>query len=1704
MADDDNNKKTPPADVAATPESTSFVPPSLASFISKAQATLDDVQSSLHFDSPESNATNNASVSMDQDTSFVSMREDEDDKKLKKHVLDKINNRSRAETNVDDNNKEGSILETANMLLDLVEEDEHISSSLEPSPAKAANDGANVSMSDFLSRNSSVASPVKSVSSPGSASKPASNNTNRDSGSSRASGWKNLIAGIPSKVSPSKTPVGKSVDAEPPAPSSAGKQTLEKSQASHSIGKDATPGSIIEKPTELSTVGSASLPKDPIITSPPIPTTIDPMAMSAALEVTSPLPVHETHKLAASTPELAPPSPWKNAFQSMVARLEDRVTPPTPDQQSTPSPVLAAKQSPPKDLTSDPDVSTTSSVAPSPVVPGSSPAPSQQSASRKESVSASTPSPAASLPKSGLKLSPSDSIRPQSADKSPVAESPAASLPNASPQLARQSGLILSPSDSLPKPSPQQTTRQSGLVLSPSDSLPEPINPAEALSPAASTQVQRQSGLILSPSYSIPVPSPSKEEKIEKVLSPVALEEKNVSGLTPEATPGSATKVKNNSTPTSVIAAGKSDAVSSPAMSSQVQRQSGLILSPSDSLSSPPKEELASLSSPAVPMASAKPAEAFSPTARKSGLVLSPSDSLPAPSPAKEEKHVQMSTQPASHPSSERNVSVSSPKPLLPPYSAKKKNQMLSPSQKMSPALEVKDSSTSASSLKEKNAAVSSPALSLPAKSPPIEKKDELPLPSMSQQKSFPKTLLPQRTPALKESQQVPSTKKGNDSPASTLPKSRSSEATKTVPPPPSSPPAVVKTLIPANVGGNDTTVPSWLATEEVPSNAPANPVEVSVESEQAKVSSSPVEQSKPVSASPPVSDTKPFPPLEMIKETTQQPVPVADDAFSPNKQPVVTGTPPTRGPVQASKSEASKRATQPRTTAVSGSTSRKSLPATRRSIARQHEPSISTTTAVYRKSTSTSSVPVVGSRLLQETASSQAHARAIPSSSSKSAPAATRNSVSSRLTQGTAASEARAKMASPTPKPVAPVRKQMSVEDGRAKARERVRQQKLAAERKRKEEAEAAKQASRIRSRTRDSTRTSEQARALAQERVKQQQAVAQARASSVKGKENQIRPPNHVPKSAASAPSSRVTSSRRPTIPKSPNFATKAVLGKPRAKSVPDDGSMKLDPNPISRASGSPTHSDRNKGSATRTSTGSSSSRRLTVPKAPRLSTTAKYGDKPPPSLREAKPLKTVSKPRPPPRKRENKVTQPVPFKFHSSKATTSVPVAAKETEPSLAERMELYTRKGLRDESSTSTVKRTYKPTIPKSPQFSAISHRALPKSSAEMEEEIMEYYKEHPFKAAPVGSGVSEAAHTGPTKPAPKRRLTQPVPFHFRADERAAHAKPPVGSPDPEAKDLEECKKQFHARPLPRTLSKPPLRKEVAPRALTTPKPFNFSTDRRIHTEPHGPTADDIEMSKQFHARPMPKTTYVGPGARSAASKSVATPTPRKYAGPPKLATSARAEPREASRMASQKNAEQLAKQKEQLALKRKREKHQEDMAKACLTSPTPNIEPFHLHSEARHEAYQKQLAEQLAQKEEEAKKRMLFTAKPLRLSDPPPPIHSDRPATTPRPFALRSVTRHERWRDERRQQLEAEERERQRLMNVKAIPLPGTTYKYSPVTPASKKKRGNAGSEERDLDSARKRAMEALQSAENEVQEGNVVTGRSLLGSFTGS
>jgi len=1621
--DDDEKDQSLASETDSTP---SYVPSSLASFVARAQATLDDVQSSLqHLDSPaKSSIGNSASVSMDHDTSFPSMREDEDDKKLKQEVMDKLDQKSQI-IEEEDTKEESFLMETANLLLAL--DDEGEVTTHEPSPIKAVDtslEGVDFAMAELLTLDGFSAPPVKSQnqSAVQNDSPSVDTETKRDSGSSRASGWRNLIASAPSKNEnmPPKPPAKARTEVAGMSTSAA--KSVDKSQVSPAVGRDVTPKSAPMKASGPSIKGYASMPKDTII-SPSIPATVDPMAMSAALEATSPLAVDpdSNHSLSASTPELTSWSPWKKTFGRMVARLEDRVTPPT-SEHSTPSPVTA-KQS----LSSkDPEAIavSTENVKPSQVVPECSPPLSRQSVpSSQVELSDKMLLPAASLEKA-RRL---DSLPPQSTEKNEVIISHAASLPKSPPQVARQSGLVLSLSDSLPEASPQ-TARQKGLILSPSASLPKASPQASEKSglfspPAvtASAQLPIQSGLVLSPLGSLPAPSPSRaEKKSSQVTSPPSVVKSepassSASSLPPQSTGASA----------QILSSG----AFSPLRTSAVQSQQK--------------------STPTTPLSKASPH-----SAAKSVQTTSPAASMQKASSESAAKSVKMSS-PASLPKvSPQSALIGSQKSPPPPVSRSSKTRP-------SPAAKGGQPSPQTTSLHR-------------ASSRSAAKNDVLSSPAASGPKSFPKS-------AERTSSSI-----------------------------------VEKSGVPVNVVKNETAMPqSSSANASPPKPVEKNTIEPprrtkafvdGAAMQRATVVSSP---RKSVSSSPPVPITtcSPRKPEKTAKEpvgaktapATTSRASTDDDAFLPNNRSLVAASSPTRRPVQTSKSEASKRVTQSKTSLNAQPNQRKSLPVTRKSVDRTTMPSSTSRTAVSRKPTST---PSTGSRLFQRTPSSQAHAKATVSSSSKPPPRTT--TTPSRLTGGTASSEARAKIVSPTSKPIASTTYKAplaAVGDGREKARERVRQQKLVEEKKRKDAALAAeKQASR--SRTRGTTFTAEEGRALARERVKRQQAagtVQPAGAPGLNGKENRVRPSN-------STASGSVRSSRRaPTIPKSPDFATKAVMGdKPRARSTLDN-SMKLDPNPISRALGSPTHSDRIKGSTARTSTGSSCSRRLTIPKAPRLSTTAKYGDKPPPSVREKKPLKHVSQPKPLPRKREFKATQPVPFKFHSSKACASMPPAGKEAEPCLAEQVQLYSRKGLREETPfVPSTKRAFKPTIPKSPHFSAISHREMPKSTAEMEEEVMEYYKTHPFKAAPIG--VDAVVGTGPRKQAPKRRLTQPVPFHFRADERAAHYETPTGSPDPEAKDLEECKKQFHARPLPRMPYNPPPRKESVPRALTTPKPFSLATERRAaKSEPRGPSADEVEQSKQFHARPIPKSTYVVPKSRPRSVVVQPAATPRHYAGPPKLATSARTEPREASRLASERNAEQMARQREELALRKKREKHQEDMAKACLSSPTLNIKPFHLQSEERHRAYQQHLAEQLALEEEEKKQNMLFTAKPIRISDPPAPIHSARPATTPRPFALQSVSRHEHCQEERRQQLEAEERERQRLMNVKAMPLPGTTYKCSPVTPAPQKKRNDGNeSEERDLDSARKRAMEALKTAESEMIGDVKIQGRSLLGSLMGS
>ncbi|EJK77834.1 hypothetical protein THAOC_00307, partial [Thalassiosira oceanica] len=76
------------------------------------------------------------------------------------------------------------------------------------------------------------------------------------------------------------------------------------------------------------------------------------------------------------------------------------------------------------------------------------------------------------------------------------------------------------------------------------------------------------------------------------------------------------------------------------------------------------------------------------------------------------------------------------------------------------------------------------------------------------------------------------------------------------------------------------------------------------------------------------------------------------------------------------------------------------------------------------------------------------------------------------------------------------------------------------------------------------------------------------------------------------------------------------------------------------------------------------------------------------------------------------------------------------------------------------------------------------------------------------------------------------------------------------------EMDECHKQFRAKPLPDPVSRSSLRRETVrhelPRNLTTPVPFNLHTNLR-DTRPVPPSTDEVELSRQFKARPMPNST-----------------------------------------------------------------------------------------------------------------------------------------------------------------------------------------------------------------------------------------------------
>lgn len=618
--------------------------------------------------------------------------------------------------------------------------------------------------------------------------------------------------------------------------------------------------------------------------------------------------------------------------------------------------------------------------------------------------------------------------------------------------------------------------------------------------------------------------------------------------------------------------------------------------------------------------------------------------------------------------------------------------------------------------------------------------------------------------------------------------------------------------------------------------------------------------------------------------------------------------------------------------------------------------------------------------------------------------------------------------------------------DDGRAKARERVRQRML---KQQKQDQEKVASVTAPKS-ARTSKSSIDDGIARARERVRKKQLEKKA----AQEKDNRVRA-NASSIRRASGRMSVGTTRPRVTIPHGPKFATDAKygekhMGKKEAPTLAQSGDV-MRKGLRGGDKGAPY-----------TRTGKA---RPTIPHGPKFATTAKYGEKQ--SVKPEQPSLANSQDSYARHLRDDisvggsvaskgsrgSLTIPHAPKF----ATTArygegpaTPGGASRLDQSLAQSTDIL-KSGLRDGKSSISTKRRSGPTIPHGPRFHKAAPRELPQSATERDEELMEHYHSHPFRANPVLTHVP-GSQRPPTKPK-QRRMTAPVPFHFSSEVRSAKAKPAVGSPDKQDADLKEMKHQFRARAMP-SFAKPTQSQIASSKArakpTTTPKPFSRLTDRQIRTEPRDVTSpDDVEMSKKFHARPVPKSTYKPPSPRS---NPVSPMAGQSTVGPPKLATMARTEKRNAASEASRRNVDAQVIEKDRQAKLRQRQKHEEAILKAETKTPPPPTKPFVLHSSLRHEAYQKQLAEKHAVEEEAARKKMSFHARSFKSPPAPERIRAEHGPTEPKPFALSCVTRHEAFKHEKQERLVAAEEELRRQTDFKAKPVPKSTYVYKPISP----------------------------------------------------
>lgn len=336
------------------------------------------------------------------------------------------------------------------------------------------------------------------------------------------------------------------------------------------------------------------------------------------------------------------------------------------------------------------------------------------------------------------------------------------------------------------------------------------------------------------------------------------------------------------------------------------------------------------------------------------------------------------------------------------------------------------------------------------------------------------------------------------------------------------------------------------------------------------------------------------------------------------------------------------------------------------------------------------------------------------------------------------------------------------------------------------------------------------------------------------------------------------------------------------------------------------------------------------------------------------------------------ESKLTVPQAPRFQSDqRAARKTPQRSEDPFVPLVQSSDVLMR-GLRESASADATEKAKwenkRLTVPEAPKFHQAHARPLPRSSEELLEEEMDYFRSHTFKARPLP--VTPSTTSPKISPKTPRLTTSATPFHFQSEGRASHSKPSEIVVTKEEIDLEECKKKFHARPMPKfahaAAEKSPVSQPVAKPTVT-------------------PKAD-------FRARPVPKSTYTSP------TSSLET-TPVKFATSNPLDILEQEIEASPAKPFVLESAVRHEEHQKKLTEKRKQEELEEKRLSQFHARPfkartPPTIKPveikrtactekmFQLSSIERHKAFEEERRRKLAEEEAVKRKQSTFKAKPL--------------------------------------------------------------------------------------------------------------------------